>query len=666
MTRKLSSFATSRSAVLSKLLLGALLVCLAGHTANGAESVPDWLAAAGRVDLNHFGDGSAAVTVGEWTDFTVDATGKFVMTERRALRVLNRRSADQFLNAVGNENNDTKVTSIETWAISPSGRVTQSGKKDLITASDFAGFEVFSDDRVKMIRIPGAEDGSLVGFEIVTQGRLPISGEKFRMEEVIPVRVSELRVSVPSGSMHWFINHPDRVKVLSQSSNGAEFRAENRPAIPDESDAPPFSSLAAVVFINYDPKGPSALQSWEEAGHSYHALFDIGEKPETEIASQVQNLSSSASDELSKIDALYNYVSRQIRYVAIEIGIGGYQPHLPADVYKNKYGDCKDKATLLISMLSKIGLRGYPALVGTRGDVEADPAAPTLATFDHMIVALPVPAELRPAVEKFPAYDSSSKILWMDPTSEADPLGQLPEMDQGVFALIAYPERGDLQRIPQAPPEQNGTEYAVNVQLQSDGTGAADVEAKYFGVSNSSRHMFYRGRSQSEMVKAFEERVARYVSQASFRKASILGAEDNRQQIREEFSFNGNFATASAGDNWFFQPLILSGIAVPEVSSRPRQLPLDIGVPYHVKCVYRLELPAGMRAERLPDKTSVKSEFGEVTIEYSMSGNILVATQNVSFASSRIAADKYPEFRDFVNAYIRATRQRVRVTNATP
>ena len=65
--------------------------------------------------------------------------------------------------------------------------------------------------------------------------------------------------------------------------NGAAFRTENRPAIPDESNAPPFSSLAAEVFVNYDPKGPGALQTWEEAGHSYHTLFDNGEKPETEI-----------------------------------------------------------------------------------------------------------------------------------------------------------------------------------------------------------------------------------------------------------------------------------------------------------------------------------------------------------------------------------------------
>jgi len=662
--RKSSFSGSSSHPILARLFLAAVLLCLGSHSTSRADTAPDWLAAAGRMDLAHFGDGSAAVVVGQWTDFTVDATGKFVMTERRALRILNRRSADRYLDAVGYENNDRKVTSIQTWTISPSGRVTQSGKKDLITMADVADFEVFSDDRVKMIKIPGAEDGSLVGCEIVTQGQLPIGGEKFQMEQEIPIRQAEVHVSVPSGSLHWFVNHPDRVEVLSQSSNGADFRTQNRPAIPDESDAPPFSSLAAVVFVNYDPKGPAALQSWEEAGHSYHALFDPGEKPESEIASQVTTLASGESDPLSKIDALYTYVSRQIRYVAIEIGIGGYQPHLPADVYKNRYGDCKDKATLLISMLDKIGLRGYPALVGTRGDVEADPNAPTLATFDHMIVAFPVPAGLRSAVEKFPAYDSRNQILWMDPTSETDPLGQLPEMDQGVFALIAYPDRGDLQRIPETPPEQNGSEYAIVIRLQSDGTGAADVEAKYLGISNSRRHSFYRGRSQSEILKAFEERVTRYVNEASFRQASISGTEDNRQQITEKFSFAGNFVTASTGDSWFFQPLILSGIAVPEVPPRPRQLPLDVGAPYHVKCVYRVVLAAGMRVERLPDKTSIKSEFGEVQIEYTMSGNDLVATQTVSFAQSRILPDKYPDFRGYVNAYIRATRLRLRVINS--
>ncbi len=657
----------SKFAIVSCVLLGLLLLfCPSDRSISRAESAPDWLVAAGKADLAHFGDGSAAVILGEWTDFTVDATGKFVMTERRAMRVLNRRSADRYLDAEGQENNAGKVTSIQTWAIAPTGKLTVSAKKDIVTIAGFGSFDEFTDVRLKKVSTPGAEDGSLVGSEIVTEGRIPISGEKFQMEEELPVRVRELHVSVPSGSLRWFLNHPEKVEVVSQSANGATFRTQNRGAIADESDAPPFTSVAAMVVINYDAKGPGALQSWEQAGLYYHTLFDTGEKPETEIASQVQTLATNQSDTLSKIDALYTYVSRQIRYVAIEIGVGGYQPHPPADVYKNKYGDCKDKATLLISMMGKIGLRAYPALVGTRGDVEADPKVPTLATFDHMIVAFPVPADLRPAVEKLPAYDSHNQILWLDPTSETDPLGQLPQMDQGVFGLISYPDRGDLQRIPQAPPDQNGFEYTATVHLTSDGTGTAEVETKYLGVSNSHRHSFYRGRSQSEILKTFEGMVARYVNQSTFQKASITGVEDSHQQIVEKFSFAGNFSVASSGSSWFFQPQFLSGIAVPEVGPRPRRLPLDIGTPFHVKCNYREEIPAGMRVESVPDKISVKTEFGELTIEYSVNGNVLTASENLSFSQGLILPEKYMEFRDFVNASIRAERQRLRMVSATP
>lgn len=663
--RSLSSVRSKRFA--SGVLLGlSLFLSAVGKPVRGAESAPDWLTAAGKADLAHFGDGSSAVVLGQWTDFTVDASGKYVMTERRALRVLDRRSADRYLNAVGEEDNSGKVTSIQTWCISPAGKVIVSGKKDIVTMSEYGSYEEFTDIRLKTVSTSWAEDGSLVGFEIISEGRIPINGQRFPMEEELPVRIHELHVSVPSGSLRWFLNHPEKVEVVSQAANAAVFRTENRSAIADEPSAPPFTSVAAMVVINYDSKGPDALQSWEQAGLTYHTLFASAEKPENDIALQVDTLAKNQTDTLSKIDALYTYVSRQIRYLAIEIGVGGFQPHPPADVYKNKYGDCKDKATLLISMLGKIGLRAYPALVGTRGVVEADPKAPTLATFDHVIVAFPVPAELRPAVEKMPAYDSRNQILWIDPTSETDPLGQLPGMDQGVFALISYPDRGDLQRIPEASPDQNGYEYNTIVHLKSDGTGLAEVEAKYFGVSNSRRHMFYRGRSQSEILKTFEEMVAQYVNQSSFQKASIGGVDDSHDQIVEKFSFAGNFSVASAGDSWFFQPQFLSGIAVPEVGSRPRKLPLDIGTPFHVKCNYREELPAGMKIQSLPDKLSVKTEFGELSIEYAMNGNVLTASENLTFSQGLISPEKYMEFRDFVNASIRAERQRLRVVTAAP
>src|SRR5258708_17734409 len=123
-----------------------------------------------------------------------------------------------------------EVMSIQIWAITSPGGITQSGKKALIDEADFPGFVVFSDARIKKIDIPGSEDGALVGYEILTQGHIPINGERFSMEGRIPIRTSELRVSVPSGSLRWFVNHPDRIQVVNQSGTEATFRAENRPA----------------------------------------------------------------------------------------------------------------------------------------------------------------------------------------------------------------------------------------------------------------------------------------------------------------------------------------------------------------------------------------------------------------------------------------------------
>src|SRR5258705_9174297 len=237
-TRKSWFFASSRWAVAAFSCLLGVIILLCAHpgAVSRADSAPDWLAAANRVDLNHFGDGSPAVIVEQWDDFTVDATGKFVSIERKALRVLDRRSADRYLSAVGHENNDSTVLSIQTWSISPAGRVMQSSKKDVVTQASFAEFELFSDSRAKMVRVPNPEVGSLVGFEVVRQGRIPIGGKRFWLENEIPIRQAELHVTVPSGSLRWLANHPHRMDVLSQSANAASFRTVNRPANPHEPD----------------------------------------------------------------------------------------------------------------------------------------------------------------------------------------------------------------------------------------------------------------------------------------------------------------------------------------------------------------------------------------------------------------------------------------------
>src|SRR5439155_21618233 len=103
-----------------------------------------------------------------------------------------------------------------------------------------------------------------------------------------------------------------------------------------------------------------------------------------------------------------------VRYVAIELGIGGYQPHLADEVLKNRYGDCKDKVCLLLSLLAAAGIPGEPALVKTAGEGVLDTALVDLGQFDHMIARVQL----------------GDEVVWVDPTASSCALGYLPGADQ--------------------------------------------------------------------------------------------------------------------------------------------------------------------------------------------------------------------------------------------
>jgi transglutaminase-like putative cysteine protease len=649
-----------------RLAAGVLLLWCAARSATAAE-LPEWLEAARHVELGEFGKGSPAVIIESRVEFSVDASGRFTEKTRAALLILNRRAAEQYLHVSGYEDSDQAVTSIQAWSIAPGGRVEKTEKKDIITRASYAEFILYSDSLVKSVTIPSVQDGSVVGYEMTRQGKLVVSSERFSLERNIPVWLSEVRVTIPFGSLRYFINFPDRVETgmpssASQASQSVSFRAQRRPAVVEESNMPPYWSVRAAVFVNYDPAGPSAVKSWDDAGRASYPLFAGALRISPEIAAEADRLTMTLPDPVAKMRALSDFVSRKIRYVAIEIGEGGYRPHPAGEVFSNRYGDCKDKAVLLISMLDRIGVQAYPALIGTRGAIEADPKLPGMDSFNHMIVAVLVPEPLRQTVAEWPAYDAENQLLWIDPTSDTHPLGELPEMDQGVYSLVVSPERGALYRTPEAPAERNGREYHARLRLDANGKGQAQVRVAYLGNANASRHGYYRGRSQSEIRKGIEARLSRYVSQAALTEVTVEGMEENHLAIVENLTFQGSFASATAGAGWFFQPLFLSGMESWELSAKPRVHALDLGVPYGVRGQYEIELPLGFELDRLPDPVSVDTEFGSIRLEYTLAedGQLMVLHETI-YRLARIGPEQYPAFRDFLNQSSRLERQLLRL-----
>ena len=116
------------------------------------------------------------------------------------------------------------------------------------------------------------------------------------------------------------------------------------------------------------------------------------------------------------IRTLYHFVAKHIRYVGIELGESAYQPSPATEVLQKQYGDCKDKTTLLISMLDLVGIRAYPVLISTSPYERIDTDLPSLSQFNHMIAAIPT---------------DKNSYIWLDPTSQTCGYGELPYSDQG-------------------------------------------------------------------------------------------------------------------------------------------------------------------------------------------------------------------------------------------
>ncbi|HUI43641.1 MAG TPA: DUF3857 domain-containing protein [Terriglobia bacterium] len=207
----------------------------------------------------------------------------------------------------------------------------------------------------------------------------------------------------------------------------------------------------------------STLTDWKQVGDWYLGLEAGRVTPTPEIRQLAAQLTAGKSTPREKLEALYDYVSVKVRYVALEFGIGGYQPHAAVDVLRNSYGDCKDKTGLLQALLAAADIKAYPALVNAQRGVMA-PTVPTPGQFDHVITVVPMNGEL----------------LWMDPTMGVAPLGVLAVPLRGRQALLVEPGASSLAEIPAHPLVPDRQTLTITGKLDANGklTLNDDVEVR--------------------------------------------------------------------------------------------------------------------------------------------------------------------------------------------
>jgi hypothetical protein len=319
------------------------------------------------------------------------------------------------------------------------------------------------------------------------------------------------------------------------------------------------------------------------------------------------------------------------RYVGLEFGVHGYKPYRAAQVMARGFGDCKDKANLLVSLLGEIGVRAELALVRTRsrGPIAASPAS--LEVFNHAIVYVP---ELD---------------LWLDGTAEHHGSRELPFEDQDVPAL-RLTEAGPLAtRTPATPPGDNSFSEELVVALDPDGRARISAALELCGASFAPayRHEF---EAESNRRDQFAAVVADRFPGATLDAAAFEGLDRLEAPVRVEYRATLPALGKRSGEE--MSVLVDRGerLAARYAATASRRFPLEVGPRRVVARRATIEVPKGYRVARLPAATRIETEFGSLVLTATAEGSSVRISRRYELSVYEVAPEAYAGFAAFCRA----------------
>jgi len=547
---------------------------------------------------------------------TVQSADKIKTLVRKAYKIL-RPGGRELGTVVIPFDSVTKISNLHAWCIPAQGKDYEVKEKDgaEVAMPAVQGSELVTDVRAKVLHIPAADPGNLIGYEYEQEDHPFVLQDIWYFQQSYPSRESHYTLQLPAGweyKASW-LNH---VEVAPQraGNNQWQWAVSGVAAIKDEADMPPHRGIAGQMIVSFVPSGGGqgkTFASWRDMGLWYTDLTRGRRDASPEIRQKVAALTATAQTPLAKMQALAKFVQRDIRYVAIELGIGGYQPHPAIDVFSHRYGDCKDKATLMSAMFKEIGVESLYVIINSeRGAITPEMPA-HMGGFDHAILAIQLPDGLNdPSLVAVMQHPKFGRLLFFDPTDELMPFGHLSGPLQVNYALLVTPEGGELVELPKLPSSLNGVVRTAKMSLGPTGTLTGDVrEVRVGDRAAAQRHALISATQDVDKIKPIEALLARSLSTFHLTKASVANLNQTDQPFEFNYSLVAENYAKSAGDLLLLRPRVI-GIKSSDLleTKEPRQFPVIFEGPSRDMDIFEIALPPGYEVDDLPPPIGV--DFG--------------------------------------------------------
>ena len=612
-----------------------------------AGDAPQWMHALVNAPLPKVDEKTDAVLLYSEEIWNVQGNGKIKSTVRRAYKILRPGGRDYGRLRVDFDA-ETRIINMHGWCIPAQGKDYEVKDKDALETALFGvqNGELMSDTRSKLLQIPAADPGNIVGYEYERDQRPYVLQDVWGFQSEVPVREARYTLQLPQGWEYkavW-LNHAD-VPGTAKGSNQWEWTLTDVPGVRPEQQMPPALSVIGMMVVSLVPPGGGAnkgFQSWNDMGRWEAYLAQDRRNPSPEIKQKVAALTASAPTTMAKMRALAQFVQSDIRYVAIQLGIGGWQPHPAPDIFNHKYGDCKDKATLLSTMLNEIGVESYYLDISTeRGTIST--TTPAIRWFNHVILAIRLPADVNdPSLHMIITHPKLGRLLIFDPTDEFTPFGHLRGELQESYALLVTPDGGELIKVPQLPSAMNGVVRTAKLTLSSTGTLSGEfIEQRRGDYGTQQRASLKSVTRDIDRVKFVESIVSHSISTFQITKASYSNLNRVDEPFGYQYSLVAQNYAKSAGNLLLVRPRVLGSNSSDVLEKKEaRAFSVEFEGPAKNTDTIEIAIPAGYEVDDLPPPVDADYSFASYHSKTEATGNVLRYTRTFEVKELSVPVEK--------------------------
>jgi len=629
-------------------LLCFIIASLTTVSKSQAQDLPKELYVAANIPDSLKENANSVVRYSDITQ-TVKGPGKLTVKHHSIVTILNEKGdREAIMEMQYNKKYDT-YSSIEMRVYDEKGTLIKKyHKSDMYDGAHDDGFSLVTNDRFLEVKHTIASYPVTIEQEYEEDETSIIDLDTWYIQEAEQsVQNEYYHLSINKDAGFRYMNKNIGVKPEKNTVDNIDtysWKVLNLKAIKPEEGAVSWRALPKIEFASnyFEFYGiPGDFTSWQSFGNWLRNLYADVSTLSPEREAEIRKMTDTIKTDKAKARFLYNYMQQNMRYVSIQLGIGGLKPFPATFVDQKKYGDCKALSNYMSALLKAVNITSYSAIINAEANKEpADPLFP-FDSFNHVILCIPF----------------KNDTTWLECTSTTAPFGLLGSFTENRRALLVTENGGKLVNTPKSTAQEN--QFDSNTHIVLDGEGGAKAQIKISGTGA------YRQEYIDMSALKTDEQKEALLTGLGIKQPSVFdftfGKDINGiKEVDLNLEFD-KFCDIKAGDKQFYRPLAFTlwDQTVPVFEKRKMDYYFEF--PREKKSITTIDLPAGFEVETLPTNQALKFTYGnyEVNYTYDAAKNQVTSIARFNLTNHVIPAAKYTEMQQYLDAIVKAQNKKL-------